>query len=140
MAQVRGQRTATVILGALFGRQWNRASVRRIEKVVRYKDYSKEFHEFAVVWKKYRMEWFVDGQMIHSLPMFYYSDWLLPDESNLPCNANKKLFQQELQFNFGLSVGGTMFPEVAWGDLTHEAARNWTKPTLEIDWVKIYQV
>ncbi|CAL8148435.1 unnamed protein product [Orchesella dallaii] len=138
IAQGRGQRTSTVIVGAYYGRQWNHTSSRKTEKAIRNTDFSAEFHEFALVWKQYRMEWFVDGRLIYTVPMYYYSDWLLEDESNLPCNMNKKLFQQELQLNFGLSVGGTMFPEAAYGDLTLENAKNWTKPSLEIDWVKIY--
>lgn len=140
VVQGRGQRTSTVVVGALYGRRWNHASVKRTEKVLRRKDLSEDFHEFAVVWKKYRMEWFVDGELIYSVPMYYYSDWLLQDESNLPCNYNKQLFQDKLQFNFGLSVGGSMFPEAGFGSLVYEQARNWSKPTMEIDWVKVYQI
>lgn len=136
----RGQRTSTVRVGAAFGRKWNHVSAKMTEKVLRNKDLSKDFHEFALVWKKYRMEWYVDGIIVNSVPMYYYSDWLLPDESNLPCNGNKKLFQQQLQLNFGLSVGGNLFPEESYGKLSYELAQNWSKPTMEIDWIKIYQL
>lgn len=140
ISQARGQRTASLMLGAYYGRQWNHAYVQMTEKVLRNADFSDDFHEFALVWKKYRLEWFLDGKMIHTLPMYYHSDWLLEDESNLPCNMNKSLFQQELQLNINLAVGGSMFPEEVYGKLTYDKARNWTKPYMEIDWIKIYQI
>jgi len=37
-----------------------------------------------------------------------------------------------------LSVGGYMFPEAKYGTLRKEEAEAWQKPTLEIDWVRVY--
>jgi beta-glucanase (GH16 family) len=55
--QARGQRSSTVLVGAHYGRSYLAVASKTMEKVFRNKDFSTDFHEFAVKWMPTRMEW-----------------------------------------------------------------------------------
>ena len=134
---------SSVVFSAEFGREWD--SVMRHEKIrfVPGGQFSKKFHEFAVMWRPQKIEWFVDDLLVYSLPTTHYSDWILPDESNVPCSQNKKLFQQYMRLTINLPIGGPKvpFPHIydANSSVTMDSPKEWPKSSMEIDWVKVYQ-
>jgi beta-glucanase (GH16 family) len=139
IVQARGQKTSNLIFSAQYGRRWNIVAVKKKERAFPGVDFSEDFHEFAVVWKPLRIDWYVDDTLVYTASTHFYSDWRLPDDSNLPCSKNKGLFKQTFQLNLGLSIGGSMFPEKQYGVLALDESKDWPKPTFEIDWVKVFQ-
>lgn len=48
-------------------------------------------------------------------------------------------FDEAFYWILNIAVGGNFFPEDEYGQLTVEEARRWEKPTMEIDYVRVYQ-
>lgn len=82
---------------------------------------------------------FVDNKKVYEVTTHYLTDWTSKTGDNLPtCAPTSTLFGQRSALVMSLAVGGRMFPETKYGKLTEAEAMEWTKPTLEIDWVKVY--
>lgn len=56
-----------------------------------------------------------------------------------PYTAKRQPFDHSFQFLINLAVGGGYFPAPKFGDLTLEEAEKWEKPTLEVDYIHVYQ-
>lgn len=142
----RGEKSSNLIFSASFGRYWNAVVSKRIEKHFRGVNFSQDFHEFALVWKLQppRIDWYLDGIQIFSVgtSTHFYSDWILSDETNVPCSVDKSLFKQPLQLTLSLGVGGNREGGNSYENnpLSLDEAMAWEKPTFEIDWVQVYQM
>ncbi|XP_021948628.1 glucan endo-1,3-beta-glucosidase A1 [Folsomia candida] len=140
IVQGRGEKTSNLIFSASFGKHWNSVVTKRVEKAFPGIDFSESFHEVAFSWKPKRMEWYVDGISVFTASTHFYSDWILSDETNVPCSRDKSLFKQPFQLTMSMSVGGAA--ELLHSQdtpLTPDEAMRWEKPIFEIDWVKVYQ-
>ncbi|CAG7734524.1 unnamed protein product [Allacma fusca] len=139
----RGQRPSTLIYSAMYGRSYTKSSVRKYEKVFRGIDFSEGFHEFALRWTPTRLQWFMDGRKVYEMTTHFKSDWEHSVESYQPCsltrNSVQPMFGQESHLVISLGVGGVSFPPEQYGVLRRDEALKWPKPTLEIDYVRVYQ-
>jgi len=82
---------------------------------------------------------FVDSKKLYEATTHYLTDWTTKSGDNLPtCVDSSSLFGQRSALVMSLAVGGRMFPEVKYGALSEAEAMAWSKPTFEIDWVKVY--
>jgi len=97
-------------------------------------DFSQDFHTFEVIWTPMTIAWYVDDQLYFQVPL-KRSYWEAPN--TLTCSAEPFSEAQGLIFN--LAVGGAIYDPQKYPILTPEMARrNWTKPSLEIDYVRVY--
>lgn len=77
-------------------------------------------------------------QKVYEVNTHFVSDWTNRTRDNIPCSKNKKPFGQQSNLFISLSVGGKYFPIPQSETLTLEEAKSWPKPSIEIDWVRIY--
>jgi len=75
---------------------------------------------------------------VYEVNTHFVNDWRNEAGDNLPCSKSKKPFGQQSNLFLSLSVGGKYFPIPQSSNLTLEEATRWPKPTMEIDWVRIY--
>ena len=94
-------------------------------------DFSLNFHEFGILWTPERLSWYIDHTLYYSVSLDR-NTWSSPNKK--PCEQGP--FTQKMNFIFNMAVGGTFFNQKPF---TPEEAKQWTKPTLEIDWVRVYQ-
>ncbi|MFK8083851.1 MAG: family 16 glycosylhydrolase [Granulosicoccus sp.] len=93
-------------------------------------DYSDDFHVYAVEWKKGKITWFIDGEQVSELN---------ENEAN----------HEELMLILNLAMGGNWANgRVEGGGMgrssddrfpNREDLRNFNKPSLEIDWVRVFK-
>ena len=131
--EYRGQEVSNVELSAHYGRRWDALVSKGVLKTVPA-DLSADFHEFAVLWLRDRLEYYVDNVMYSRLSL-NATEWR--KGYNNPCGDNIQPFSELNNFVINLAVGGGFFANH--GDLTVEEARKWPKNTYEIDWVRVYQ-
>jgi len=82
------------------------------------------------------MLWFVDGKQYHreNMKRSFYSG-----KGPNPYTKDGEPFNQNFQFIINTAIGGGFFPAEKFGDLTVAEAKQWPKPTFEVDYVRVYQ-
>eukprot|EP00898_Chlorokybus_atmophyticus_P004103 jgi/Chlat1/4694/Chrsp3S05629 len=96
-------------------------------------DFSQDFHEFALEWGEKELVWYVDGVPYHreSLDRSFNNPQTMVDHYN---GAKAAPFDRRFHLLVNLAVGGNFLmgpgPFDAW---------SWTRPRLEVDWVRVYQ-
>lgn len=95
-------------------------------------DFSKEFHTFGILWTEESLAWFIDDTKYYEVSVDRPT-WT----SNVTKSCEQGPFTQEMNFILNLAVGGTFFNQTPFSP--EEAAASWKKPTIEIDWVRIFQ-
>ncbi len=132
--EYRGQNTSFIEGTLHFGGQWP----HNINKGSGVKDFgidfSADFHEFSIEWDCDQILWFVDNQQFHKETLVR-SFW--SEKGDNPYTSIRQPFDQKFQFIFNVAVGGNYFGHL--GELTSDEAKSWPKPSLEIDFVKVYQ-
>jgi len=114
---------------------WGRTSSALTSKGIKVRasaDLSKDFHEYAVLWRPSKIKYYIDKKL--------YFETSLSDpkwtnkRANIPCSGAPKPFSRPSKFILNLAVGGNFFNRFP------AMKRNtWKKPTMEVDWVRIYQ-
>jgi beta-glucanase (GH16 family) len=134
--EYRGQNTS-IIEGQLhFGGKWPNNRYEGSGPKDFKLDFSQDFHEFSIEWDSNEIRWYVDSNQYHSQTL-KRSFWSGKGEDPYN-NSFQKPFDQPFQFVLNVAVGGSFFPVDKYGVLTLEEAKNWPKPTLEIDFIKVY--
>lgn len=91
-----------------------------------------DFHEFAVLWVPSRIEYYIDNELYFETSLSDPS-WTNNPE-NIPCSGLPVPFSYPSNFILNVAVGGNFFDGFAPMD-----PNTWSKPTMEVDWVRIYQ-
>lgn len=91
-----------------------------------------DFHEYAVLWLPSRIEYYIDNELYFETSLTDPS-WT-SNPTNIPCTGDPIPFSYPLNFILNVAVGGNFFDSFPPID-----PNTWTKPTMEVDWVRIYQ-
>jgi beta-glucanase (GH16 family) len=96
-------------------------------------NFSTSWHTFAVEWNADKITWFVDDHvfMTQSLVRNFWSG-----KGKNPYTKQRAPFDKPFYFLINLAVGGGFFG--GYGDLTTAQAHQWKKPTLDVDYVRVY--
>jgi beta-glucanase (GH16 family) len=101
------------------------------------KDFTADYHTFALEWEKNEIRWYVDGAQYHSENI---NKNMWSGKGTNPYNHNGAPFDQEFFWILNIAVGGNFFPAAQYGpQVTPDEARRWEKPTMEIDYLRVYQ-
>lgn len=135
--EIRGQKL-NVNQGSIhYGGSWpNQAYSGSGEKTFPH-DFSKDFHTFAFEWTQTDMKWFIDGAQFHQENI---NKMMWSGKGTNPYSKNGQPFDQPFKFIINIAVGGTFFPENIYGpQVTLQEAKQWPKPTMEIDYVRVFK-
>ena len=99
------------------------------------KDLTSDFHVFGLEWDKNAIKWTVDGQVYHT-ENINRNMW--SGRGTNPYNHNGAPFDKPFFWIVNVAVGGGFFGNDP--NVTPAEARNWAKPTMEIDYLKVYQM
>jgi len=133
ICEYRGQasQARNLEMAGHWGRSWQ-ALTSKGALVTAPSDLSADFHEFAILWLPTRIEWYIDNQKYYEVSLtdgYFNSD---PDK--LPCTGTTQPFDQPTNIILNIAVGGHFFDNFPVFDPS-----TWSKPTMEVDWVRIYQ-
>lgn len=131
--EYRGQagEAKNAVQAAHWGRSWDVITSKGLKSATPY-DLSADFHEYAVLWTPSKIEWFVDDHKYNNVSLT--DGTFNSDESKWPCKGPPTPYIQKTNFILNMAVGGPFF-----GQFPPVDPSTWTKPTVEIDWVRIYQ-
>lgn len=132
IAEFRGQASelTNVEMAGHWGRSWDALTSKGV-KTVTSMDLTADFHEYAVLWLPTKLEYYIDNVKYYEILL---NDGTFSDPDKLPCRGSTTPFDEPTNFIFNIAVGGGFFEGFPPMDPS-----TWTKPTLEIDWVRIYQ-
>ncbi|CAL8123435.1 unnamed protein product [Orchesella dallaii] len=133
MAEYRGQRADSnkLIMAAHWGKAYNQIKSTYTTGTTP-EDLSLGFHEYAVLWVPSKIEWYFDRQKYFEASLT--NGTFTSDPNILPCRGGPTPYTDPSNFIFNIAVGGSFFSQYPPMDPS-----TWTKPTLEIDWVRVYQ-
>jgi len=133
IAEYRGQPSEArkLAMAAHWGKEWY-AITSKETLVNTPEDLSAGFHEYAVLWRPASIEWYIDNVKYFEASLTDGS--FTRDPNKLPCRGEPKPFMMPSNFIFNIAVGGGFF-----GDFPPMNPSTWTKPSMEIDWVRVYQ-
>ncbi|KAI1305279.1 Glucan endo-1,3-beta-glucosidase A1 [Halotydeus destructor] len=98
-------------------------------------DLSDDFHVFGLEWTPSLMVWSVDGYDFFSVPLTRLFN---VRGSNFYTKKGQP-FDQNFKWILNVAVGGNYFHPSVYGKLAPGEAAQWAKPTMEVDWVRVYQ-
>lgn len=134
--EYRGQKESTIEstlhFGGTVGNQASNGSGEIDVKI----DLSAEYHEYGIIWNQNEMLFILDDKWYHRelLNRSFYSG-----KGINPYNNIRQPFDKAFQFVLNVAVGGNFFPPYLYGELSLEEAKAWPKPTMEIDWIRVYE-
>jgi len=133
IVEYRGQasQARNLEMAGHWGRRWDALTSRGILATTPY-DLSTDFHEFAILWLPSRIEWYIDNQKYYEVSLV--DGTFTSDPNKLPCLGGNQPFDKPTNIIFNLAVGGPFFANFPSFD-----PNTWSKPTFEVDWVRIYQ-
>jgi beta-glucanase (GH16 family) len=97
-------------------------------------DFSADFHTFGLEWTKNDIKWFVDGNLMHTENI---NKMMWSGKGNNPYNHNGAPFDAPFYWILNIAVGGNFFGGGPY--VTPAEARGWMKPTMEVDYVRVYE-
>jgi len=99
-------------------------------------DFSADFHVFTFEWDTDEMRWYLDGEEYHNqtLKKSFHSG-----SSPNPYTKDGEPFTKNFQWILNMAIGGAFFPTSTYGKLQVADALKWPKPTMEVDYVRVYQ-
>lgn len=127
--EYRGQRPTEAIGTLHFGPAWdNKGQAGSGEKKFAF-DFSKDFHVFTLDWNASRIQWLVDGTVMHTETL---------NRNFWPglYTANGSPFDKNFYLILNLAVGGAFFNGEKFDP---SEADGWAKNTLEIDYVRKFE-
>jgi len=104
----------------------------------KFSDLSQGFHTFEYEWTHQEMSWSIDGRKYYSARI---DKSLWSGKGKNPYTKNGQPFDVPFFLVLNVAVGGDFFPEDEYGhQVTPAEARNWPKPRMEIDYIRVYQM
>ncbi|CAG2118668.1 unnamed protein product [Medioppia subpectinata] len=101
------------------------------------RDFTADFHTFTLEWNNNQIMWSVDGQIYHTENI---NKNMWSGKGPNPYNHNVAPFDQRFFWILNVAVSGNFFPANIYGPpVTPDEARQWAKPTMEIDYLRVYQ-
>jgi beta-glucanase (GH16 family) len=92
-------------------------------------DFSREWHTFALEWDEKQMKWFMDSKNTYTVQ--------LNKNFGSIYKANGQPWDQRFHIIINVAVGGNFFQ--GYPPLTDNDIAKWEKPTMEIDYIRVYQ-
>ncbi|CAG2105367.1 unnamed protein product [Medioppia subpectinata] len=134
--QFRGQKSDTVEAKAQYGGPYPNHTVS-VSPLTKFTDLSVGFHTFTFEWDETEMRWLVDGQQYFMVDV--HRD-LWSHKGVDPYTQIGQPFDKPFYLILNVAVGGDYFPVDVYGpQVTPEEAKQWPKPTMEVDFVRVYQ-
>jgi len=134
IAQYRGQSSLSkeLELTGHWGKSWDALNSEGTAVNAPF-DLAADFHEYAVLWLPSKIQWYIDDRKYYEISLTD-PKWK-SDPKKLPCDGlEQKPFSQPSNFILNLGVGGAFFDNNPNFD-----PNTWFKPSMEIDWVRVYQ-
>jgi len=133
IAEYRGQagEARSLEMAGHWGRTWDALTSKGIKATAPF-DLSADYHEFAVLWLPSKMEWYIDNVKYYEVSLT--DGTFTGDQSKWPCRGEPIPFTDPSNFIFNVAVGGGFFTGFPPMD-----PNTWSKPTMEVDWVRVYQ-
>ena len=101
------------------------------------KDFTTDYHIYGLEWEQNEIRWTIDGQVYHTENI---NRIMWSGRGPNPYNRNGQPFDKPFHIIFCVAVGGSFFPQQEYGPpITLDEARRWPKPTMEIDYIRVYQ-
>lgn len=101
-------------------------------------DFSANWHTFGLEWDKKEIRWLLDDKLYHT-ESIDKNMWSHKGSHN-PYDHNGAPFDKPFHWILNVAVSGNFFPTTVYGPhVTPEEAKHWEKPTMEIDFVRVYQ-
>lgn len=99
-------------------------------------DFSAEWHVFTIEWDVNEIRFFVDTQQYYkeSLKRNFWSK-----KGTNPYTKDGQPFDQAFYWILDVGVGGSYFPPATYGVLTVEESKQWLKPTMDVEYVRVYE-
>jgi beta-glucanase (GH16 family) len=100
-------------------------------------DFSADYHRFGMDWDSDAIKFYVDDQYFHNetLHRNFYSG-----KGTNPYSKEGQPFDQSFYWILNVAVGGGFFTCcLKDSNLTIDEAKQWPKPTMEIDYLRVYQ-
>ena len=103
----------------------------------KFSDLSQDFHVFRFEWDNTVMVWAVDGKEYYKTNI---NRNLWSGKGSNPYTGPGQPFDKPFYLILNVAVGGDFFPVADYGNqVTPSEAQHWSKPSLEIDYLKVYQ-
>jgi len=129
--EVRGQEPSTALFTGHSGKDDNNRVMRGTTQETNM-DFSKEFHNFEIIWNANEIQWFIDNKLYFKLSSTK-ENWSEPKKVACPTGP----FNNPENIIINLAVGGAFFSFTPLNQA--EAKKFWIKSTFEVDYVKVYQ-
>mmetsp|Transcript_12605 Transcript_12605/g.46046 ORF Transcript_12605/g.46046 Transcript_12605/m.46046 type:complete len:408 (+) Transcript_12605:235-1458(+) len=103
--------------------------------------FATDFHSFTLEWEPKQIRWYADGQLFFSKSLD--DDFTSSSAPCTPYSEKGQPFDQHFYLILNLAVGGAFFPGNLYGTFSSQAdydtaVEQWTKATLEIDYVRAW--
>lgn len=98
-------------------------------------DFSAGFHVWSVEWTRKEIRWLLDNKQFHHVNI---DRNLWSGKGRNPYTASGQPFDKPFYWVLNVAVGGDFFGEVP--KVTVEEAKHWPKPTMEIDYIRVYSL
>ena len=133
IAEYRGQASESTSyeMAGHWGRSWDALTSKGV-KMSTGLDLSTDFHEFALLWLPSKLEWYFDNTKLFEASLV--DGTFNGDPDKFPCQGGNTPFDKPTNFILNLAVGGPFFDNFPSFD-----PNTWSKPSMEVDWVRIYQ-
>lgn len=95
-------------------------------------DLSLDYHEYAILWTPEKIEWYIDDLKYHDVSLT--DGAFIGDPDKLPCLGEPVPFTERAKLIINMAVGGSFFSQYPPIDPS-----TWRKPTMEVDWIRVYQ-
>jgi hypothetical protein len=100
-------------------------------------DFSANYHKFAVEWNAKEIKWLLDEKEYYSQNI---NRSMYSGQGTNPYTKSGQPFDQPFHWILNVAVGGVFFPSNVYGpQVTPEEAKQWAKPTMEVDYVRVSQ-
>lgn len=137
IVEQRGQNTSSIEGTVHFGSSRRHRSKVGSSQIVFDFDFSKDFHVFTFEWTKEFMSWSVDD--IEFFKMSTRRSFNVDGGEELYKKEGQP-FDQNFKWILNLAIGGSYFSDhKKFGHLEHLESQQWAKPTMEVDYVRVYQ-
>ena len=132
--ELRGDKPHEIMGTIHYGGSWPNNIYHGSGERYYQQDFSQDYHTFALEWEQKEIRWYVDGKHYHA-ENIDRNMWSKRGKN--PYNKNGEPFDQPFYLTLNVAVGGTFFGPGPY--VTPEEAKHWKKPTMEVDYVRVYQ-
>jgi len=119
-----------------YGGSWPNNIFHGSGEVDFHTDLTSDYHIYAVEWDQNQIKWFVDNNMYHTESL---NKNMWSGKGKNPYTKNGQPFDESFYWILNVAVGGAFFPPNQYGVLNVNDAKQWEKPTMEVDYVRVYQ-